>query len=159
MKCVSHTKLISHLSLGFFLAVFLVVFETLTCDTTFSAIFLLICFVKLFFFFLLFCPTFFFFYFTSISAMNDGRSPSMTSLGINTQTIFSGSSVSSNSPLNSPLLSPAGSPFPMDSSWDQLQNQFNQQMSLHPPPPPLSATVPITNKSGSNNTFVHKLYK
>lgn len=91
--------------------------------------------------------------------MNDGRSPSMTSLGINTQTIFSGSSVSSNSPLNSPLLSPAGSPFPMDSSWDQLQNQFNQQMSLHPPPPPLSATVPITNKSGSNNTFVHKLYK
>jgi hypothetical protein len=91
--------------------------------------------------------------------MNDGRSPSLISLGINTQTIFSGSSVSSNSPLNSPLLSPAGSPFPMDPSWDQLQSQFSQQMSLHPPPPPLSTTVPITNKSGSNNTFVHKLYK
>ncbi|CEJ00384.1 hypothetical protein RMCBS344292_14440 [Rhizopus microsporus] len=90
--------------------------------------------------------------------MNDGRSPSLISLGINTQTIFSGSSVSSNSPLNSPLLSPAGSPFPMDPSWDQLQSQFSQQMSLHPPPPPLSTTVPITNKSGSNNTFVHKLY-
>ncbi|KAI9267473.1 HSF-type DNA-binding-domain-containing protein [Sporodiniella umbellata] len=82
----------------------------------------------------------------------------MASLGINTQALFSGSSVSSNSPLNSPLLSPAGSPYPLDPSWDQLQNQFSLQMSLHPPPPPLSATIPITNKSGSNNTFVHKLY-
>lgn len=86
---------------------------------------------------------------------------SVASLGINTH--FSGSSVSSGgSPLNSPLISPApGSPYPPqqgdpnNASWDQLQNQFTQQMSLQRPSP--SAQVPT--KPGSGNTFVHKLYK
>ena len=88
--------------------------------------------------------------------MNDGHTTSVASLGINTQ--FSGSSVSSTgSPLNSPLLSPQpGSPFPTDNpGWDQLQNQFTQQMSLQPPSP----APPVTTKTGSGNTFVHKLYK
>lgn len=88
--------------------------------------------------------------------MNDGHKTSVASLGINTQ--FSASSVSSGgSPLNSPLISPApGSPFPPEnSSWDQLQNQFTQQMSLQPPSP----APPVTTKSGGGNTFVHKLYK
>ncbi|GAA5810230.1 hypothetical protein MFLAVUS_003650 [Mucor flavus] len=87
--------------------------------------------------------------------MNDNHTTSVASLGINTH--FSNSSVSSGgSPLNSPLMSPApGSPFPPEnSSWDQLQNQFTQQMSLQPPSP----APPVTTKSGSGNTFVHKLY-
>lgn len=91
--------------------------------------------------------------------MNNGNTTSVASLGINTH--FSGSSVSSGggSPLNSPLISPAlpGSPFQPDTpgGWDQLQNQFTQQMSLQPPPP----APPVQAKPGSGNTFVHKLYK
>lgn len=90
--------------------------------------------------------------------MNNGNSTSVASLGINTH--FSGGSVSSGggSPLNSPLISPAlpRSPFPTDApGWDQLQNQFTQQMSLQPPPP----APPVQAKPGSGNTFVHKLYK
>ncbi|CAO3648419.1 unnamed protein product [Mucor hiemalis] len=90
--------------------------------------------------------------------MNNGNTTSVASLGINTH--FSGSSVSSGggSPLNSPLISPAlpGSPFQPDTpgGWDQLQNQFTQQMSLQPPPP----APPVQAKPGSGNTFVHKLY-
>lgn len=89
--------------------------------------------------------------------MNDGHTTSVASLGINTQ--FSGSSVSSgSSPLNSPLVSPAANTSfaHENSSWDQLQNQFTQQMSLQPPSP---APPPVATKPGSGNTFVHKLYK
>ncbi|KAI9277823.1 HSF-type DNA-binding-domain-containing protein [Sporodiniella umbellata] len=88
--------------------------------------------------------------------MNNGRS-STVSLGINTQKVFSASSVSSSSPLNSPLLSPTNSPFPLDSSWEQSQKHFSNQPSLRP-----SSVAPSTNaatsKAGSSNTFVHKLY-
>ncbi|KAL0087470.1 HSF-type DNA-binding-domain-containing protein, partial [Phycomyces blakesleeanus] len=74
--------------------------------------------------------------------------PSMSS-----HSVFNGSSVSSGSPLNSPLASPLSSPYnsPGDLPWDQLQNQFSQQMSLQPP-----STQP--SKTGSGNTFVHKLF-
>ncbi|KAI8385662.1 HSF-type DNA-binding-domain-containing protein [Blakeslea trispora] len=91
--------------------------------------------------------------------MNNGHSNPIASLGINTQ--FSGNSSSSgggSSPLNSPLISPsAGSPSSftaIENNWDQLQNQFSQQMSLQPP----NSTQSNSTKPGSGNTFVHKLY-
>ncbi|KAI8369180.1 HSF-type DNA-binding-domain-containing protein [Choanephora cucurbitarum] len=92
--------------------------------------------------------------------MNNGHANPIASLGINTQ--FSGNSPSNGggSPLNSPLISPAaGSPssfHALENNWDQLQNQFSQQMSLQPP----SSTSSQSNstKPGSGNTFVHKLY-
>ncbi|KAI8367675.1 HSF-type DNA-binding-domain-containing protein [Radiomyces spectabilis] len=87
--------------------------------------------------------------------MNHRKTSSQSSIGISPQAMFNNSSVSSGSPLSSPLASPISSPYmtPGDSSsWDQLQNQFSQQMSLQPP-----STQPVT-KSNANNTFVHKLY-
>jgi hypothetical protein len=92
--------------------------------------------------------------------MNDGHMNSTASLGINTHFSASSASSSGGSPLNSPLISPAnvaGSPsFGQESGhWDQLQNQFSQQMSLQPPSP----VAPVPTKPGSGNTFVHKLYK
>lgn len=92
--------------------------------------------------------------------MNNGHLNS--SLGINTH--FNSSSVSSGgggggdggSPLNSPLISPVHAGSVQDNgSWDQLQTQFTQHMSLQPPSP----IAPMPTKSGSGNTFVHKLYK
>ncbi|KAI8997681.1 HSF-type DNA-binding-domain-containing protein [Pilobolus umbonatus] len=85
--------------------------------------------------------------------MNHAHAMTVPSLSINTQPILSGSSVSSGSSLNSPLVSPVNSPYPAE-TWDQLQNQFTQQMTLQPP----NNLSVLSSKAGNGNTFVHKLY-
>ncbi|KAI8883822.1 hypothetical protein K501DRAFT_248967 [Backusella circina FSU 941] len=87
--------------------------------------------------------------------MNNNQTPLLSPNSLGFQTTAQGDPVSSNTHLNNSLISPTVPNFVQgDSSWDQLQQQFTQQMSLKAS----SSAATTENKATGGNTFVHKLY-
>jgi hypothetical protein len=88
--------------------------------------------------------------------MNDNQAPLLSPTSLSFQTATQGDLASPDTHLDNNFISTTGPNFVQgNSSWDQLPQQFSQQMSLKGS----SSTTITESKPTNGNTFVHKLYK